>query len=48
MVRFGGQKKRGIVFMNRAYCVDPDLCWTGCEDTGRGRGRSEIGFHSLT
>ena len=28
----------GTVFMNRCDYLDPALCWTGCKDTGRGRG----------
>ena len=38
----------GTVFMNRADYLDPALCWTGCKDTGRGGGLSEIGYHNLT
>lgn len=36
------------VFMNRADYVDPALCWSGCQDTGRGGALSAIGFHPLT
>jgi len=38
----------GTVFLNRADYLDPALCWTGCKDTGRGGGLSEIGYHNLT
>jgi len=38
----------GTVFMNRCDYLDPALCWTGCKDTGRGGGLSEIGYHNLT
>lgn len=38
----------GTVFMNRADYLDPALCWTGCKNTGRGGGLSEIGYHNLT
>jgi len=42
------QIETGTVFMNRADYLDPGLCWTGCKDTGRGGGLSEIGYHNLT
>ncbi|SDF19792.1 aldehyde dehydrogenase family protein [Sulfitobacter delicatus] len=38
----------GTVFMNRADYLDPALCWTGCKQTGRGAGLSELGYHALT
>jgi len=38
----------GTVFMNRCDYLDPALCWTGCKNTGRGGGLSEIGYHNLT
>jgi acyl-CoA reductase-like NAD-dependent aldehyde dehydrogenase len=38
----------GTVFTNRCDYLDPALCWTGCKDTGRGGGLSQIGFHNLT
>jgi acyl-CoA reductase-like NAD-dependent aldehyde dehydrogenase len=44
----GAQIETGTVFMNRADYLDPALCWTGCKDTGRGGGLSEIGYHNLT
>jgi acyl-CoA reductase-like NAD-dependent aldehyde dehydrogenase len=44
----GDRIETGTVFMNRADYLDPALCWTGCKDTGRGGGLSEIGFHNLT
>lgn len=44
----GDQIETGTVFMNRADYLDPGLCWTGCKNTGRGGGLSEIGFHNLT
>ena len=28
--------------------LDPELCWTGCKDTGRGGALGVIGFHNLT
>ncbi len=46
--RIGDGIETGTVFMNRADYLDPGLCWTGCKDTGRGGGLSEIGFHNLT
>ena len=42
------QLESGTVFMNRADYLDPALCWTGCKDTGRGAGLSELGYHALT
>ena len=42
------QLDTGTVFMNRADYLDPGLCWTGCKDTGRGGGLSQIGYHNLT
>ncbi|WP_282092176.1 aldehyde dehydrogenase family protein [Epibacterium ulvae] len=44
----GDQIETGTVFMNRADYLDPSLCWTGCKNTGRGGGLSEIGYHNLT
>ncbi len=46
--RIGDQIETGTVFMNRADYLDPGLCWTGCKNTGRGGGLSEIGYHNLT
>ena len=46
--RIGDSLETGTVFLNRADYLDPALCWTGCKDTGRGGGLSEIGFHNLT
>ena len=42
------QIETGTVFMNRCDYLDPALCWTGCKETGRGGGLSEIGYHNLT
>jgi acyl-CoA reductase-like NAD-dependent aldehyde dehydrogenase len=44
----GDRIETGTVFMNRADYLDPALCWTGCKQTGRGGGLSEIGYHNLT
>ncbi|MEB8432666.1 aldehyde dehydrogenase family protein [Cocleimonas sp. KMM 6892] len=44
----GSQIETGTVYMNRCDFVDPELCWTGCKDTGRGGGLSVIGYHNLT
>ena len=44
----GSQLDTGTVFMNRCDYVDPELCWTGCKDTGSGAGLSIIGYHNLT
>ncbi len=44
----GDQIETGTVFMNRCDYLDPGLCWTGCKNTGRGGGLSEIGYHNLT
>ena len=44
----GDQIETGTVFLNRADYLDPGLCWTGCKNTGRGGGLSEIGYHNLT
>ncbi|MGB0844385.1 MAG: aldehyde dehydrogenase family protein [Alphaproteobacteria bacterium] len=44
----GDALETGTVFMNRADYLDPALCWTGCKDTGRGGGLSEIGYHNIT
>jgi acyl-CoA reductase-like NAD-dependent aldehyde dehydrogenase len=46
--RVGDQIETGTVFLNRADYLDPGLCWTGCKNTGRGGGLSEIGYHNLT
>lgn len=42
------QIETGTVFANRCDYLDPALCWTGCKDTGRGGGLSEIGYHNVT
>lgn len=47
-IRIGDQLETGTIFMNRADYLDPGLCWTGCKNTGRGGGLSEIGYHNLT
>ncbi len=47
-IQIGRQIETGTVFMNRCDYLDPALCWTGCKDTGRGGGLSEIGYHNLT
>ncbi|SHH16396.1 aldehyde dehydrogenase family protein [Cognatishimia maritima] len=44
----GDRIETGTVFMNRADYLDPGLCWTGCKNTGRGGGLSQIGYHNLT
>ncbi|UOA13348.1 MULTISPECIES: aldehyde dehydrogenase family protein [Sulfitobacter] len=44
----GARLETGTVFMNRADYLDPALCWTGCKQTGRGAGLSELGYHALT
>lgn len=44
----GQRLDTGTVFMNRADYLDPALCWTGCKQTGRGAGLSELGYHALT
>ncbi|WP_339639042.1 aldehyde dehydrogenase family protein [uncultured Sulfitobacter sp.] len=44
----GQRLETGTVFMNRADYLDPALCWTGCKQTGRGAGLSELGYHTLT
>ena len=44
----GTQLETGTVYMNRCDYVDPELCWTGCKDTGRGGSLSIIGYHNLT
>ena len=46
--RVGDRIETGTVFLNRADYLDPGLCWTGCKNTGRGGGLSEIGYHNLT
>ena len=46
--QIGRQLQTGTVFMNRCDYLDPALCWTGCKNTGRGAGLSEIGYNSLT
>ena len=46
--RIGDQIETGTVFTNRCDYLDPALCWTGCKNTGRGGGLSEIGYHNLT
>ncbi|MEM1149025.1 MAG: aldehyde dehydrogenase family protein [Pseudomonadota bacterium] len=47
-VAIGDQIDTGTVFLNRADYLDPALCWTGCKQSGRGAGLSELGFHALT
>ena len=44
----GDRIETGTVFMNRADFLDPELCWTGCKNTGRGGALSMIGYHNLT
>jgi len=44
----GAGIRTGTVFMNRCDYLDPALCWTGCKDTGRGAGLSELGYASVT
>ena len=44
----GDQIEAGTIFLNRADYLDPGLCWTGCKNTGRGGGLSQIGYHNLT
>ena len=44
----GLQLHTGTVFMNRCDYLDPALCWTGCKNTGRGGGLSQIAYHNLT
>lgn len=44
----GARLQTGTVFMNRCDYLDPALCWTGCKDTGRGAGLSELGYRSVT
>ena len=44
----GRQIQTGTVFMNRCDYLDPALCWTGCKNTGRGGGLSQIAYHNLT
>ena len=44
----GDQIETGTVFLNRADYLDPGLCWTGCKNTGRGGGLSQIGYYNLT
>jgi acyl-CoA reductase-like NAD-dependent aldehyde dehydrogenase len=44
----GDRIETGTVFMNRADYLDPALCWTGCKQTGKGGGLSEIGYQNLT
>ena len=44
----GARLETGTVFMNRADYLDPALCWTGCKQTGRGAGLSELGYRALT
>ncbi len=46
--RIGEQIDTGTVFMNRCDYLDPALCWTGCKNTGRGGGLSQIAYHNLT
>tara|TARA_R110002049_G_scaffold117332_2_gene270444 strand:+ start:19215 stop:20588 length:1374 start_codon:yes stop_codon:yes gene_type:complete len=44
----GARLETGTVLMNRADYLDPALCWTGCKNTGRGEGLSELGYNALT
>lgn len=44
----GQQLETGTVFMNRCDYVDPELCWTGCKNTGRGGSLSAIAYQNLT
>ncbi|WP_127105295.1 aldehyde dehydrogenase family protein [Pararhodobacter zhoushanensis] len=44
----GAQIETGTIFMNRCDYLDPALCWTGCKDTGRGAGLSELGYYAVT
>ena len=46
--KIGLQLQTGTVFMNRCDYLDPALCWTGCKNTGRGGGLSQIAYHNLT
>jgi len=46
--RIGGLLETGTVFMNRCDYLDPALCWTGCKDTGRGQGLSNLAYQALT
>lgn len=46
--KIGLQLHTGTVFMNRCDYLDPALCWTGCKNTGRGGGLSQIAYHNLT
>ncbi len=44
----GARLETGTVFLNRCDYLDPALCWTGCKDTGRGTGLSDLGYQALT
>ena len=44
----GARLDTGTVFANRCDYLDPALCWTGCKDTGRGVGLSELAYGALT
>jgi acyl-CoA reductase-like NAD-dependent aldehyde dehydrogenase len=44
----GARLETGTVFANRCDYLDPALCWTGCKDTGRGVGLSELAYGALT
>lgn len=44
----GAQLETGTVFLNRCDYLDPALCWTGCKDTGRGAGLSDLGYLAVT
>lgn len=46
--KIGLELQTGTVFMNRCDYLDPALCWTGCKNTGRGGGLSQIAYHNLT
>ena len=47
-VQLGNRIETGTVFMNKADYLDPNLCWTGCKNTGKGASLSPLGFHALT
>ena len=47
-ITLGNQIETGTVFLNRADYLDPALCWSGCKQSGRGAGLSELGFHAVT
>ncbi len=47
-IAIGDRLETGTVLLNRADYLDPALCWTGCKNTGRGQGLSDLGFRALT